>query len=372
LSLVGAGLFLRSFKNATELDPGFNPARISVSQFYLSAAGYTGTEQRAFCKTLRRRMEEIPGVEAVNYADQVPLSIGRLPSHALEIPGYAPALEEDMNVNRLFIAPGWHQMLGVKLLDGRDFAESDNEKAPMVIMVNQTFAERYFGNRPVVGAKMSVEGNPVTIIGVVQDARYGKLTEGKVPLFFMAFHQRFAPGLNIAFYVKTSGDPASIMQVFQKEALKLNPDAVFTTSSLAASIQGSLYPQRVAATLLGFVGLVCVLLAGIGLYSVMNYAVSQRTREMGIRVALGARPVQIIRGVVGEGMWLAGLGLAFGIAAALGCAPVVNSVLVKVSAMDPLTIGVAVVFLCGVAVAATLLPARRAALTAPTVALRSE
>lgn len=372
IALIGAGLFLRSFQHATEINPGFETRNITASQFYLSASGYSAKEQRQFCRALRERMETVPGVTAVSYADQIPLGLGTMPVHALDIPGYLPRPEEDMNIPRMFIAPGFHSLLGIQLLQGRDFTTADDEKKPLVLIVNESFVRRFLHNRPALGARLQVERTWATVVGVVKDCKYNQLTEAPMPFFYIPFQQRFAPGLNFNFYVKSAGNQAAIAQAMQREALKLNPDAVFTTNSLTQSVEGSLYPQRVAATMLGFLGSVCLLLSGIGLYSVMNYAVSQRTRELGIRVALGAAPGHIIRTVMAEGLFLAFAGLAAGAAIALYSAHWVDTLLVSMTATDPLIYGAAAFFLCAVAALATLLPAGRAATTQPTVALRSE
>lgn len=217
-----------------------------------------------------------------------------------------------MNVSRMFVAPGFTSLLGIALREGRDFKESDDEKTPLVMLVNESFVRRYLRSGAAIGARVQVEKVWATVVGVVADCKYNSLTERGMPFFYLPFRQRFQPGLNFSFYVKTAGNQAAVAQAMQREALKLNRDAIFTTTSFTQSIEGSLYPQRVAAMLLGFLGTVCLLLAGIGLYSVMNYAVSQRTREMGIRVALGARPTQILGAVLKEGLALTAAGLGLG------------------------------------------------------------
>lgn len=372
VALIGAGLFLRSFRNATQISPGFHTRDVNVSQFYLSASGYTGPEQRQFCRSLRERLESVPGVMAVSYADQVPMSLGPMPVHPLTIPGYVALPDEDMNVSRMFVAPGFTSLLGIAMREGRDFQESDDEKTPLVMLVNESFVRRYLRGGVALGAKVQVEKAWATVVGVVADCKYNSLTESGKPFFYLPFRQRFQPGLNFNFYVKTAGNQAAVAQAMQREALKLNRDAIFTTTSLTQAIEVSLYPQRVAAMLLGFLGTVCLLLAGIGLYSVMNYAVSQRTREMGIRVALGARPTQILGTVLKEGLSLTAAGLVLGAGCALAFAPWVSSLLIRMTAVDGPTFAIAAGFLAVVAMAATLLPAGRAATTAPTTALRSE
>ncbi|HEX7975535.1 MAG TPA: ABC transporter permease [Anaerolineales bacterium] len=208
LALIGAGLFLRSFRNATAIEPGIETRDITVSQFYLSASGYSGPEQRQFCRALRERMESVPGVVAAGYADQVPMGLGTMPVHALNIPGYAAAPDEDMNIGRMFISPGFPALLGIPLLDGRDFTKADDEKAPLVMLVNETFVRRFLHNGPAIGARVQVQGAWTRVVGVVRDSKYNSLTEGATPFFYIPFHQRFQPGLNFNYYIKSSGNQA--------------------------------------------------------------------------------------------------------------------------------------------------------------------
>jgi predicted permease len=376
VALIGAGLFYRSFKNASGIEPGFDQANISVSQFYLSYAGYSAAEQRDFCRKLRERLESNPGVAGVTYSDVIPMSTasgaGSTPWHQVDVEGYAPAPNEQMMIHRATVPPGYFDLLGIRMLEGRDFTERDSAGAPGVIIVNQTFATRFFNGRSPIGRKVHYEGNQATVVGLVRDSKYHTPIEGPTPFFYIPFRQWFAPGLNFAVLIKTTGDPLRMTPVLRREALALNQDAVFSTKLLSDATTGSLFAQRVAASLLGVVGGISLLLAAVGLYSVMSYAVSQRTQEMGIRIALGAQPGDVLGLVLRESLRLIVPGLAAGSVIALAATRIVGGMLVNVSALDPLTFAGAAVFLGLIAALASYVPALRAMRVDPMVALRNE
>lgn len=374
VALTGAGLFYRSFRNASGIYPGFDTNNVSVSGFYLTSAGYSGVEQHKFCRDLRQRMERIPGVLGVTYSDVVPLAFaaGSAPWHQLKIEGYVPAPNEQMYIHRATIPPDYLRFMGIKLLEGRDFTERDDEQAPKVIIVNETFARRYFRGADPIGRKITMEGNPVTIVGLAKDSKYHVATEAPLPFFYIPFRQWFWPGLNFSVFMRTAGDPLRMTHVLRREALALNPDANFNTQLMSEAITVSLYPQKVAASLLGVTGIVCVLLAAVGLYSVMSYAVSQRTQELGVRMALGAEPRNVQGLVVRDGMLLAAPGVLVGMAAVIIAARPFSGMLVRVSAMDPATLAAAAVFLSAVAFLASYIPALRATRVDPITVLRCQ
>ncbi|HLJ50302.1 MAG TPA: ABC transporter permease [Bryobacteraceae bacterium] len=376
VALIGAGLFHRSFQNARAIEPGFDRTNISVSQFYLSYAGYSAREQRDFCRNLRERLESKPGVLGVTYSDTIPMSTasgaGSTPWHKLDVEGYVPAPTEQMMIHRATIPPGYFNLLGIRVLDGRDFTEKDTAEEPMVIIVNETFANRFFHGRNPIGRKVRCEGNLATVVGLARDSKYHTPIEGPTPFFYIPFRQWFAPGLNFTIFIKSAGDPLLLTPVLRREALALNQDAVFTTRLLSDATAGSLFAQHIAASLLTVVSGISLLLAAIGLYSVMSYAVSQRTQEMGIRMALGARPGDVLRLVLREGLLMTIPGLVAGSLIALAAARIVSGMLVNISPSDPLTFALAAVFLGVVAALASYLPALRATHVDPVVALRNE
>jgi hypothetical protein len=278
-----------------------------------------------------------------------------------------------MMIHRATVPPGYFQLLGIRMLEGRDFTERDSVEVPMVIIVNQTFSNRFFHGRSPIGHKVRVEGgNQATVVGLVKDSKYHTPMEGPTPFFYIPFRQWFGPGLNFSVFIKTSGDPLRMTPVLRREALALNQDAVFSTRLLADATTGSLFAQHVASSLLGAVGAISLLLAAIGLYSVMSYAVSQRTQEMGIRMALGAQPGDVLGLVLKQGLRLIVPGLVAGSVMALAAARIVGGMLVNVSASDPLTFVSAAAFLGLVAALASYLPALRATRVEPIVALRNE
>jgi predicted permease len=376
VALVGAGLFYRSFKNASRIEPGFDRTNVSVSQFYLSNAGYSAEEQRDFCRVLRERLESKPGVVGVTYSDVIPMSTasgaGSTPWHQLEVEGYVPAPNEQMMIHRATVPPGYFNLLGIRMIEGRDFTERDASDAPIVIVVNEAFANRFFHGGTRVGRRVSIGGTSATVVGLVKDSKYHSPLEGRTPFFYVPFRQWFKPGLNFSIFVKTNGDPLRMTPDLRREALALNQDAVFSTRSLSDATTGSLFAQNIAASLLGVVGGISLLLAAVGLYSVMSYAVGQRTQEMGIRMALGAQPGAVLGLVLRQGLRLTVAGLLVGSVTALAAARIVGGFLVNVSVADPLTFAVAAAFLGLVAALASYLPALRATRVDPVVALRDE
>jgi predicted permease len=371
--VAGALLFVRSFDNATRIAPGFDTRDVTVSQFYLSNAGYGAAEQWSFCRLLRERVEGIPGVLGATYTDFVPLSSPASSQRdRLSVDGYMPAPDERMAIPRASVAPGYFRFMGIALLDGREFTERDDAAAPPVLIVNETFARRFFGGRSPVGRVVRGGGAPGTIVGLVKDSKYDSPTEPPQAYFYRPFRQAFAPGLNFSLLVRTSGDPALVVPELRREALALNPDAAFSSALLRDAIGYSLYAPMLAASLLSLVGVLCMLLAGVGLYSVISCAVNQRAQEFGVRLALGASPRNLVAMVTRESLALAVPGVLAGIGVALVAGRAVAGILIGVSAADPPTLGVAALLLVSVVLAAGYGPARRAARVDPMSAVRSE
>jgi predicted permease len=373
VSLIGAGLFLRSFQKLRSMSPGFEPANVLVSRLYLTTVDYTAEQEKQFSRRLRERLAAAPGVVAAAYGDMLPLGFDRPGWDRLEVEGYAPGRGENMIVDRVTVGPGYFDLLRIPLLAGRDFTAADREKTPLVMIVNESFARRFYPGRNPIGRRVNTEGPLRTIVGVVRDSKFVRLDEAPRPFFFLPFEQAHGGSGNqgIAFLVRTSGDPRGAVRLLRREVAALDPQAGgFEAMPLEESIGASWFGLRLATSLLGALGAIAVTLAAVGLYGVISYAVSRRTQEIGIRMALGAEPGDVVASVVRQGMLLTLPGLAIGIAATLIAARLVAHMLVEVSAADPLSFAAAALFLTAVALLASYLPARRATRVDPMRALR--
>ena len=385
VALVGAGLFAQGFRRTLHVDPGFDPDHVMLGSFYLNTAGYDLAQRKEFCRRLEERMMGEPGVTNVAYSDGVPLGFEPSWWEELEIDGYAKARNENMNVLRNVISPGYLELMHIPIVDGRNFAEADTEATQPVMIVNEAFVRRYFQGRNPIGARVHGWGSWFRIVGVAKDSKYTYLNEPPTPYFYVDFRQLYREDESLAFYVRVKGDPDSVLSTLRTQARAIDANVnVFDAAPLREFIGASLYPQKVAASLMTVLGTVAVLLAALGLYGVMAYAVAQRTQEIGVRMALGARPAVVLRMVIGQGLALAVIGLGFGVLLALGFARGAASVsftnstmgsgskLLSASGADLWIYVAASVFLCGVATLAAYLPARRAAATDPMAALRME
>jgi predicted permease len=386
VALICAALLARSFEQTSRIDPGFDPNHVLLNQFNLATNGYSLEQRKEFCRRLAVEMESAPGVTNVAYSDGVPLGFEPSWWEDLRIEGYTPSAGENMKIFRNVVSPGYLDLMRIPLLEGRNFTEQDDEKdsSPSVMIVNQAFVQRFFAGRDPIGRKVHGWGDWFRIVGVAQDSKYHYLGESSVPYFYVPFRQIFRADMNLAFYVRTQRDPMTILPTLRAAVRKIDPNVtVFDPTPLKEFIGASLYPQRMAATLLAALGALAVLLAGVGLYSVMAWSVAQRTQEIGIRIALGARPASVLAMVVRQGLVLAGFGLATGLVLAFAAARGIAAVSVTNSAMgkgvhlaggatNPLIYVGAVVFLSAIAALASFLPARRAASVDPMQALRSE
>ena len=389
VALIGAGLFVKSFQLARAIQPGFDPHQVAVAQMDLSAAGYDARQADAFRIRLQQALERQPGVTAVAYGDYIPLSISAGSWEDLQIEGYVPGPNENMKIYRNLISPGYFGLMKIPILQGRDFTLLDNTTeetrsqnhpgwnsppaATPVMIVSQEFVRRFLPNRNPIGQKVRGWGRWFTIIGVVQDSKILRLTENPSPYFYAPIRQIYRPEMGLKFYVRTSGPVADAAAAIRREAQAIDPTVpVSEAMPLEQYIAASLFPQRIAATLLGTLSSVALLLAAIGLYGVMAYSVAQRTNEIGVRVALGAQPLNVLRMVVREAMLLALPGLLVGSLLAAGLARVVSAWLVEVSPRDPAIYAAAAVFTVLLTLCAAANPARRAAKVDPMVALRYE
>jgi predicted permease len=293
------------------------------------------------------------------------------PWEDLQIEGYVPGPAENMKIYRGVVAPGYFDLLHVPLLEGRDFTEHDDEKTAPVMIVNQTFATRFLRGHDPVGQKVHGWGRWFTVVGVARDSKYHTPNESARPYFYVPFRQVFREDLGIAFLVRTAGDARQAAAMLRREARQLDPNAgVFDIMPMTEFIGAALFPQKMAAALLSVLGLIALILAAAGLYSVMAYSVIQRTREIGIRMAVGAKPGDVVRLVMRQSLTVTLAGLAAGFVTALAVTRLAASMLVNISATDPGVFMGATLFLALVATVAGYLPARRATRIDPNAALR--
>jgi len=387
VALVGAGLFARGFQQTMQIDPGFDPNHVMLNQFYLNTNGYTLAQRKEFCRRLAERMQSAPGVTDVAYSDGVPLGFEPSWWEELKIEGYAPRPNENMSIFRNVISPGYLPLMHIPIVEGRNFTEADNEddKSPAVMIVNEAFVRHFFAGRDPIGTRIHGWGSWFRVVGVAKDSKYHYLGETTPAYFYVPFRQLYREDMNLAFYVRTKGEPDSVLTTLRAQVRDLDPNVtVFDAAPLKEFIGASLYPQKVAASLMTVLGSIALLLAAVGLYSVMAYSVAQRTQEIGVRMALGANPGQVLRMIIKQGLALTAGGLVVGAGLAILMARAVSSVsftgggmgasakLLGVGANNPLIFVGAAVFLCAVATLASWLPARRAASIDPMQALRTE
>ena len=368
--VISAGLFARSFQAASRLDPGLDASHVMVSHLYLN--GYSLAERKEFIERLRDRVAAQPGITAVTYAHTVPFDLSGQWWEPLEVQGYVPGPSENMKILRNVVAPGYFSLLRIPIVEGRDFTGHDDEKSPPVMIVSETFARHFFGGRFPLGQHVRGWDRWFTVVGVAKDSKYEALDEPVKPYFYVPFRQTLREDMGIRLYVRTAGDPLQAVEPVRRAVRSLDPEAGAPDSvPMTENVNTALFIQRVAALMLSVLGAVALLLAALGLYGVMAYAVAERRHEIGIRIALGARPGDVVAMVVKQGMALTLIGLAAGTVAAVAVTRLAAAALVQVSATDPLVFAGALLFLAAVAALASYLPARLAAGIDPNQTLRS-
>jgi len=382
--LTGAGLLLKSFLRLQAVDPGFDPAHLLTVRLSLPRARYGDPAAlAAFYDRLSPRLRELPGAQAVAAASVVPLMEWRA-SVEFGVEGRPPArAEEAPSALYRMVSPGFFGALRVPLLRGRDFADFDRAPSAPVAIVNQTLARRFFPDRDAVGGFLTIDdgGLParkVEIVGVVGDVKHHGLDTPPTYDLYVPMAQ-IPPAVaiwlanNMSFVVRTAGDPLALADALRREVRAVDPDVPASgVRTMEDALRGSLGARRLNLVLLEAFGLAALLLAAIGTYAVTAQSVAQRTQEMGVRMALGARRGQILALVFGQGLQPVALGLGLGLAASLGVLRLVSRLFFGVSASDPSIFVAVVVLLTLVAMGAVYAPARRATRVDPVVALRSE
>jgi predicted permease len=377
LVLVSAGLCVRSLQKLVAIDAGFDPAKIIVMSLDLSLNGYKQEQGRQFYSQLVERVSGLPGVESASLAAIVPLGGGGM-RRSLGVEGYEPPPDAPpLNFNFNIVGANYFQTMGIQIIRGRDFSPQDVAGAPKVVIINETVAHKYWPNQDAVGKHLKF-GSPrsrneelIEIVGIAKDSKYRQLTEVATDTMYLPLAQNYRA--NMTLHVRTAADSKAMIAAIRSEVAARDPNLpVYSVRTMEEQKSNSLYTSRMAATLLGVFGLVAMLLAAVGIYGVMSYSVNRRTREIGIRMALGANRRDVLKMVLGEGMLLVMVGLAAGLGATLAVTRFIGSLLYGVSATDPATFAGISLILIAVALLACYLPARHATKVDPMVALRYE
>jgi macrolide transport system ATP-binding/permease protein len=370
--LVGAALFLRSFIAAQTLSPGFDADRLVTASMDMFPSGYTGERYRDFQRRALDAVAALPGVESAAFGSRIPIGFGGNNSTTVRIDGYQPRENEEVVINYSTVSARYFQTMGIPVRAGREYDDTDTATSPRTIVINETMARRYWPDGNALGKVMRFGPNASEVIGIVADAKYNSINERPLPQLFVPMARSEVSTLRL--FVRTSGNPGPLVAEVRNALRTLDPNLpIYDARTLHEHMQGAVFAQRMAANLLGAMGALALLLAAIGLYGVMAYAVNQRTQEIGIRLALGASPASLLNMIVGQGMTLTGIGLVIGLAlalAAFGSIGAVRTLLPGISPLDPVTFVAVPVVLVAIAFLATWIPARRAGKVDPLVALR--
>jgi predicted permease len=372
VALVGAGLFVRSMQNAQRIDPGFESSKLFMFNFDLGALHYDEGHGQQFFRAAIERAKASPGVESATIADAPPLIGGFLrtifPEGQDETSGYRGTLTQLND-----IAPNYFETLRIPLVSGREFTDSDRPTTNPVAIANEAMAKHFWPNENAVGKRFHFIGDPTLreVVGVVRNTVVNNIGEEPQPLAYLPLSQNYSPAATMQ--VRTSGQPEAVISSVRSQVQSLDSNLALTNvQTIGELLSQGLWAPRMGAALLAVFGALALILAIIGVYGVLSYSVNQQTREIGIRMAMGAQGGRVLRLVVGQGMRLAGAGLILGLIVAFAAMRLLGSLLFGISAHDPLTFGAVSLMLTSAAALACYIPARRATKVDPIIALRYE
>ncbi len=366
--LVGAALLIQSLRGIRNTSPGFSTTGVVNTWVDLAAAGYEPQRTKDFQDALVDRLQSVNGVQSAAFARIVPFAYRSYSSSPIAVDGYEAAPDEQPTADYDEVGPGYLATMGIPLVSGREFTRADNETAPPVAVVNEAMAAQYWRGQDPVGRRLQVKGHWLQVVGVVKMSKYRNLLEASKPFFYVAMRQN-ASGTGLV--IRTSLAQETMLKVLVHEVHSLDANlAPGEMITMQEQVDRTTFTQRIAVTFLCVFGGLALLLAGVGLYGVMSYAVSQSRRELGLRMALGAGTPDLLRLVMSHGLALTASGIALGAAAALGLAHLLGYLLYHVSPSDPLAFGLALVVMAAASLAACFVPAWRATRTDPLSALR--
>jgi predicted permease len=375
LVLVCGALFVKSFRNAQRVDPGFNPQNLLLVTLNPSLIGYDASHSADFFKRLMSDVATLPGVESVGFTRRIPLGDSSNSSGPILKEGEQLARgSAGRNIMNSTVSSNYFKTMQIQIIDGRDFDERDRKDGQKVTVVNEHMAQTMWPGESAVGKRIFVgvdSRDPIEVVGVVKQGKYRALAENPKPFYYYPMTQR--EPLEMTLVVRASGDPRNLVGAIRNQVLRLDRRMpLYSIKTMEDHMTYAFWAPRMAATLAMSFGLVALLLSAVGLYSVMAYVVSQRTREVGIRMALGAGQRDVLRMITTSGMKLAAIGIVIGLVLSLALARVLSTLLIGISAYDAAAFFAVPVLLLVVAFIASFVPARRATKVDPLVALRYE
>ncbi len=374
VSLVCAGLFVRGLQRAQAVDTGYAaPGQVLLASTNLALAGYrSDSTGRPVLERLVAEVRALPGVRSASVASRVSLGFGGNNSASMDVEGYEFRPDENPAISWYAVGPDYFATLGTTVLRGREFTDGDRADAAPVVVVNEAFAQRYFPGREALGRQLRFAGGLWrTVVGVVRTTKFERLDEAPEPWVYFPILQVYNPGFSLC--LRTTGDPHQLQQALRRALEGVDPNLpVHDVRTFAENMGAVTFVQDMGASMLAAFGLLALVLAAIGLYGVLTYSVAQRTREMGVRIAIGASRGDVLGLVVGRAIRLTAVGLGAGILLAAAAGQLLRSQIFGVSPLDPLTFGAVILLLAAIAFLAAWLPARRAAKVDPIIALQAE
>jgi len=372
LLLVGAGLCVKGFDRATRVEYGFDPNNVLAAELRIGANGYDEQRGLVFYRKLHQRIAELPGVTESGMASWLPLGFEGGPGVDVGPEGYVRRPNEDTTVPYAITSPGYFATMRIPILAGRDFTDLDDSRTGRVAIINDNFAKRFWPGQELIRRRFRAWGREATVIGVVKSGKYVSLNEPPKSFVYFAYQQGLWD-LNLGIVLRTKGDPKALIEPLRRAVHDVDPGVeIWANLPMADYIQASYLAQKITTTLLIILGVTALLLASMGIYGVMSYVVSQRRNEYGIRMALGAETHRVLGLVLRQGMTLAVLGVAIGLAGAIAVTRLLSNFLYGVSPFDPAIYAGVVALLVLVGFLACYLPARKATSVDPIAALRYE
>src|SRR5215467_1357936 len=365
--LLCSGLFLRTLRNLARANPGFEQDHILTASVGLNIAGYSDDEVQLIRHKILDRVSVLPGVKVASFTDWVPMTLSHKGEDAYP-DGYVPHPHESLQVYHAEVAPRYFESLHIPILEGREFTPGDDEKAPRVLIVDQTAARRYWPGQDPLGKKLRIWGGLFTVVGVARNSTHIFVNESPEPIVYMSF---FQVGYETIVQVKTEGNPVDLAPAVENAIHEIDTRLpVFDVRPMRESTQMASSFAVVQSALAGMFALIGLVLAVTGIYGVVAYRTQMRTHEIGVRMALGASRVDVLRLVLLQGLWLTGIGLALGLAFALGVTRIIGRMLYGIGANDPVTVASVVTLLGAMSLVACYLPAHRAMRRNPVSAIR--